>query len=53
MDALAALIYGVRMIDKTQNPYPEPPRDYQHTFYTTDPKPRDGLEQLASTFGKR
>lgn len=38
MDALAALQYGVRMIDKTTNPWPEAPRDRQKYFYVAPPK---------------
>lgn len=37
MDALAALQYAVRMVDKTTNPWPAIPRDREKYFYTKPP----------------
>lgn len=49
MDALAALMYGVRMIDKQSNPYPTPPRDKEHVFYPAHVlNKKTGLEKLAN-----
>ena len=50
MDALAALIYGCRMIDKTTNPYPEIPRNIQENFYVKPKQSEDELEKLADLF---
>lgn len=54
MDALAALMYGVRMIDKTSNPYPEPKRDFEHVFYPAHVlNKKTGFEKLATAAVKK
>jgi hypothetical protein len=53
MDALAALIYGCRMMDRTQNPYPSEPRDPESLFYVTRPE-KDAYESFADALlGRR
>jgi hypothetical protein len=53
MDALAALMYGVRMFDKTQNPYPKEQRNLKEIFYTFPESQEDDLDMLANgIFGR-
>lgn len=53
MDALAALMYGVRMIDKQSNPYPEPKRS-ENTFYPAHMiNKQTGLEKFAHSVTKK
>lgn len=54
MDALAALMYGVRMIDKTSNPYPTPKRDFEHVFYPAAVlNKKTGFDKLATSTIKK
>lgn len=54
MDALAALMYGVRMIDRQSNPYPIAKKNHERTFYSADSlKIKNGYEKLASSVTKK
>jgi hypothetical protein len=51
-DPIMALVYGMRMIDRTTNPYPPEIKSRDHTFYVPgrDPKTRE-MNELAKAFG--
>jgi hypothetical protein len=47
-DALAALVYGCRMIDKSRNPYPLDVRNYDEKFYVTPEPAKNDAEKIAN-----
>jgi hypothetical protein len=53
MDALAALVYGCRHIDKTSNPYPDRPRNIEEIMYVKPQATSGDAETLANIFGRK